>query len=184
MTIKCSFCWLEKDESNFYKNSRSKTWYRSYCKDCNRERYREQDKARRKRYYYSNLEENRKKARDRRRENPQQWRKWFTSWAKRNKEYNILRRTYYSLKRRCENSSDRKYHIYWWRWIKCEWSSLKDFISDMGDSFYAHIEEYWTGRKNCQIDRIDNNWNYCKDNCRWVTCKENNPHNHFKELGS
>lgn len=22
------------------------------------------------------------------------------------------------------------------------------------------------------LDRIDNNWNYCKDNCRWVSMKE------------
>ena len=54
----------------------------------------------------------------------------------------------------------------------------------MWESFYRHIAEYWTWRKNCQLDRINNDWNYCKENCRWVTAKQNNPYNHAREFSS
>ena len=182
--LQCSKCKQWKDENEFYKNSRSKTWYKSYCKDCNRECYKEQNSIRNKRNYYKNLEENRAKARERRNKNIEWRRENFNKRARNNKEYNIFRRVYYSLRRRCNNPKDIKYPRYWWRGIKCLWETFWDFRNDMWDSFLVHIEEYWTGRKQCQIDRIDNDWNYCKENCRWVTCKENNPHNHFKELGS
>ena len=182
--LKCSKCQERKDESEFYKSSYSKTWYKSCCKDCNRKCYGEKNKARSKRNYYKNLEENRRKSRERRRQNPEVRKQNYREWAEKNKEYNILRRTYYMLRRRCNNPLDIKYPIYWWRGIKCERETLKDFINDMWESFYEHIAEHWTWRKNCQLDRIDNDWNYCKENCRWVTAKQNNPYNHAREFNS
>lgn len=85
-----------------------------------------------------------------------------------------LYRRYQNMKNRCEYSKDVAYHNYWWRWIKCEWQNYEDFKNDMGKSFEEHYKKFW---RNTVLDRIDVNWNYCKDNCRRVTRKENNSEN-------
>lgn len=77
---------------------------------------------------------------------------------------------YYHMRNRCNNINDTRYHDYWWRWIKCLWSSFQDFYEDMYEWYLSHCAEYW--EKNTTIDRIDNNWNYCKDNCRRATRSE------------
>jgi len=72
--------------------------------------------------------------------------------------------------RRCNNINDQDYHNYWWRWIKCLRNSFEEFKDDMYWSYLKHTEDYWV--KQTTIDRIDNNWNYCKDNCKRSTHKE------------
>lgn len=87
------------------------------------------------------------------------------------KEINeILIKRFCDMKTRCYNKKCKSYHSYWWRWIQVEWESFKDFYKDMWDSFIEHVEKYWI--KNTTLDRIDVNWNYCKDNCRWATWEE------------
>lgn len=80
--------------------------------------------------------------------------------------YNI----YHGIKRRCEDSKRKEYQWYGFRWIKCCRKTYKDFENDMWSSYYKHVEEY--GEKNTTIDRIDNDWDYCKENCRRATLKE------------
>lgn len=40
----------------------------------------------------------------------------------------------------------------------------------MWESYIKHVKQYW--EKDTTIDRIDVNWNYCKENCRRATPKE------------
>ncbi len=65
-------------------------------------------------------------------------------------------RVYKGIESRCKTHKD-----YYWRWIKFEWNSFEEFYKDMWESY----QEWLT------IDRINNDWNYCKENCRWVNMK-------------
>lgn len=77
---------------------------------------------------------------------------------------------YSALKARCEQKNNINYELYGWRWIKCEWKSFEDFYKDMWDSFNKHAKIHW--EIDTTIERINPNWNYCKDNCSWITMYE------------
>jgi hypothetical protein len=72
-----------------------------------------------------------------------------------------LRKVYYSAKARCDYKTDPKYYRYGARGIKFMWNSIYEFLNDMGEP-----------PKGLTLDRIDNDGNYCKENCRWATNKE------------
>ena len=79
----------------------------------------------------------------------------LTHWMTWTKIYNVFDNILW----RCNRINNIRYSRYWGRWIKCEWSSFEEFYKDMWDTY----KEWLT------IDRRDNDWNYCKKNCRWVT---------------
>lgn len=76
-----------------------------------------------------------------------------------------------SLKARCYNINNKRYKNYWWRGIKCLRKSFEEFRNDMYESYLEHISKnIWC--RSTSIDREDNNWDYCKENCRRSTMKQ------------
>lgn len=83
-------------------------------------------------------------------------------------------RFYYSvwtgLNQRCKNPKSSNFSYYGGKGIKVEWKSFQEFKDDMYDSYKEHVRLY--GQKNTSIDRINFRGNYSKENCRWVTWRE------------
>lgn len=79
---------------------------------------------------------------------------------KHSREYKI----WDAMKYRCINPNAINYKDYGGRGITiCDsWYEFDNFFKDMGYS------------NGLCIDRIDNDKGYCKENCRWVTHKQNN----------
>lgn len=68
------------------------------------------------------------------------------------------------MRNRCDNPSYWSYKHYGGRGITYDprWKDFGEFLADMGER----------PGKEYSLDRIDNNGNYTKENCRWITQKE------------
>lgn len=76
------------------------------------------------------------------------------------------------IKARCLNPNNAAYKNYGGRGITiCDkWLSFNNFYKDMGDR-----------PAGMQIDRINNNLGYYKENCRWVSPKQNSANRRARE---
>lgn len=146
-------CWLSKDSSLYYKHPLTKNGLMWRCKECVND--------------WRKSEHERKLSRIR----------------DKNRYENNDRRRLYSIRRwlnaRCYDKSNSHYRWYWLKWITVWWESFSDFYDDVIDIYRMHYLEYWKDRKYCQLDRINNNWNYEKNNVRFVTSKENNNNRYY-----
>jgi hypothetical protein len=75
---------------------------------------------------------------------------------------------------RCFNEKHPRFNDYGGRGITvCDrWLNFENFYADMGDK-----------PKGKSLDRIDNNGDYCPNNCRWATVKEQNTNQRMRKVG-
>lgn len=79
-------------------------------------------------------------------------------------EKRLTYQSWSSMMGRCYRKNNNRYYCYGGRGIKVcrRWHKFENFYKDMGKKI-----------PGLQLDRIDNNGDYKKSNCRWVTAKEN-----------
>lgn len=91
---------------------------------------------------------------------------------KKNRE-NRLYTIWGGMKQRCNYKKAINYSNYGGRGIKvCKrWNdSFENFLADMGESYYKHIEKH--GKIDTSLDRKNNDKDYEIKNCKWSTKTE------------
>ena len=82
--------------------------------------------------------------------------------ASRTKGRDRIYSVWVAMRQRCNDVNDQQYNDYGGRGIKVseEWNDFAVFLKDMGER-----------PEGMQLDRINNNKGYCKENCRWTDIK-------------
>lgn len=72
-------------------------------------------------------------------------------------------RIWKGMRNRCNNKNNKDYKYYGGRGIKIDscWNNFMNFLRDMGQA-----------PENMTLDRVNNDKDYCKNNCKWSTRKE------------
>lgn len=96
---------------------------------------------------------------------------WWHANKPRHKVSDRLYRIWCGMKVRCFNPNRKCYGLYGGRGITVtpSWLDFSAFKKDMGDSYNLHTDSF--GEVDTSLDRINNDGNYCKENCRWATKK-------------